>query len=347
MYFDLANSIHIDWNALANGDMSWKPKALENRPRVLFFVLVTKAFNIPSFGNYWMTSICMSMVSFLCTCEWVKQLIRLWPEYKRGIQWSFMLLPSFVFWTSGVLKESIGIGALLIFMVGLTRIVVFQDLNWKSWIYSIVGGYFAFKLKYYHLALTAPVWLAYLTALKFSSKLNISKIATFFSVYFFLLLLVPLLNWNLQPQQFLDSLFRNYQIISANSIPENLVVLERFDATWKGVFLSFPEAVFTGLFRPLIFEGGSVFKLYIGLENVFILIGVLIYVVRHKLIHVNALACGIFLITAAWILTISCPNLGSLSRYKIVFTPVLSGVALLGWNALYGRLQSHKVKDIN
>ena len=89
-----------------------------------------------------------------------------------------------------------------------------------------------------------------------------------------------------------------------------------------------PWALASGLFRPFLWEADTLLKLAVSLENVFILLLCIISLVRireflraqNSLITLSVI---VFVVLLCIFLALSTPNLGSLARYKVGFTPFL------------------------
>lgn len=83
----------------------------------------------------------------------IKSLVR-----KEYIFWSLLLLPSVIFWTSGILKESILFLGIGLFLKGLFRI----DNSWKRWAIFILGILLIFNFKPYVLFCAIPAILFFI-----------------------------------------------------------------------------------------------------------------------------------------------------------------------------------------
>ena len=101
--------------------------------------------------------------------------------------------------------------------------------------------------------------------------------------------------------------------------------------------LNSPWALFSGLFRPVIFEANSFFQFVIGVENL-ILLGLSIFNLKYlsRLWHSSErlLIFGVIMYIGLLVifLTLSTPNFGTLSRYRVGFLPFM--IFLLLYNPL-------------
>ena len=91
--------------------MAMKDQA-HNIPRTIYFAKILSVLNLFTHNNYWLNSIYLSFFGFAASWKLVHVLATLNPSNTRAIVLSFLFVPSVVFWSSGVLKESLVLGAL-------------------------------------------------------------------------------------------------------------------------------------------------------------------------------------------------------------------------------------------
>ena len=78
----------------------------EFQPRALLFVKILSVFNLIAQGDFWALSLLFSTINFVL-CWWIFWiLIQIYPHLKKLFYVCLFLNPSFVFWTSGLMKES-------------------------------------------------------------------------------------------------------------------------------------------------------------------------------------------------------------------------------------------------
>ncbi len=89
------------------------------QPRALLFSKIVSLFALLTFNNYWLTALYLSWLSFLGIWYLANQVVKLFPNTAKAAAFAFLFFPSFVFWSSGVMKESIAMPALCV-LVGYT-----------------------------------------------------------------------------------------------------------------------------------------------------------------------------------------------------------------------------------
>lgn len=294
------------------------------QPRALLFSKIVSVFYIFSGGNYWIISAFLSLINFLCIQLLVQEIGRKFEGLKKASAISFYFLPTFVFWTSGLLKESLAIGALAVavgVVVRFSRIQKYSDF--RHWIYLIISSVLLWKLKYFYAAIAIPILLALLVyhVISKTKKVHLAWVLPGFLAG---LLLVSYLHPNLYFSRVLDVIYKNYQLGIGAS--ESLVIqYYNFDGSWHGFLLNLPIAFFSGLFRPFIFDISNPLQFVVALENlaVFILLIVSMWKISFRIPLKNpfVIAASVYVSSLAVLLAFATPNLGTLSRYKVGYWP--------------------------
>jgi len=80
--------------------------------RTIFYTKITSVLALATGNNYWITSIFFSLLSFFSAWYLSNTIARLFPEYKIAACIAFLFFPSLVFWSSGIIKESLAMAAM-------------------------------------------------------------------------------------------------------------------------------------------------------------------------------------------------------------------------------------------
>ncbi len=323
---------------------------LSSQPRVVAFVKFATLITFIAFNNYWISSIYFSLISFSGFFYFANKVASAFPEYKWYIAISFLFFPSVVFWSSGFIKESIVMPAMLI-IAGY----------FFSWIYekkrikilpvciTILMCGVVFFIKFYYAAVFIPVLIA-LGITQYLSRMAELKPSMQLTVFFILLLslfiAVSFLNPYLSINTFLQSVYQNNVATVLLSSDEKIIHFYKLTPAISSFLINLPVAIFSGLFRPLIFEAQNVFMIITGFENSCLLVFtcyVFFNLKRSKRkTDILLVTSGVFyILLLASLLAFSSPNLGTLARYKIGFLPFF--VYLLLWYSPFERIiQSFK-----
>src|SRR5690606_5751091 len=110
------------------------------------------------------------------------------------------------------------------------------------------------------------------------------------------------------------------------SSPDNLVGFVNLSPSPVAIALNAPLALFSGLFRPMLWEAGNAPAWLAAIENTLLLILSVASLWRlraaiaspYRLLIFGAVA---YVVILCVFLTISAPNLGTLSRYRVGYLP--------------------------
>jgi len=303
-----------------------KHLAYADQPRALFFTKIIIPLFFFSGGHYWILSLILSLLNFFAVFLFVNELIRTYPDLKMESTISFYFLPTFVFWTSGVLKESLAIAAFLIlFTIGLKMIRTQKYFNFSYVLGLILAAILLWQLKYYYAAVAIPVlatWLGYYYVSKYIKR----SIYLLPLLLFFCLLAVSFLHYNLGFTRILSVVYQNYQVGIEQSAGD-AIHYYRMDGTLMSFLINSPVAVFSGFYRPLLFEVSGLFAVMVSIENtaVLLLSSVALWKSRlmFKVTEPTLLLLIIYIIILAVFLAFSTPNFGTLSRFKVAYWPFL------------------------
>lgn len=298
--------------------------------RAIFMAKLAGIANILSFNSYWVSSLYFSLISFFSAWKLANTLSTYFPSNKASIVFSFLLFPSVVFWSSGIVKESIAL-ATLFYLVHVFLIFYKESrLRWHQVILLFISLWLLYKLKYYFLAVLLPVLLTSVLHKKLNSyfpqKNFLLQVSTWAVLFLLLSIGVTQLHPNFSPDRFLWVLYTNYQDFIAFSHAEDVLLFPMLQETWWSVIVHAPWAFVSGLFRPFLWESGTIFQTVAAVENLLLLILTLtsLPLLRSLSKHPDRMlltACFFFCFILCVFLTLSTPNFGTLIRYRVGFLP--------------------------
>jgi hypothetical protein len=301
-----------------------------NQPRAMYFVKLLSIVNIFTDSNYWLSSIYLSLFSFYGNWKLAGYLSRTYflPTYLTAL--AFLFFPSFVFWTSGVLKESIMSGIIALLIVAVLQLVRNESGRFKNLLIIAIGFYVLFYLKYYYAAMAGTVLLAfafsYLLKVKYQLKKSL-QVSLFFLSMILMFFGVSWLHPNMHLDYFPVALFTNYiATLNLQEVPDYL--FHNYTPNWSGIFRNLSQAIYIGFFEPGIWSAKPNLQVFAALENLFLLVictTTVLYriYIRHFRISPEAIALLTYLIISAAFMALASPNYGSLIRYKTGYLPFL------------------------
>jgi len=181
----------------------------------------------------------------------------------------------------------------------------------------------------------------------FKIKNFLSEIALWCAVFFMPLLLVSVLHPNFYLYRLMDVVVTSYQDFQAISNPEDLIHYRDLQPTVFSFARSSPLAFTSGIFRPFITEAHGLLQWLGAIENLILLLFFLFSLPGIKRMKANENRLLVFsLMTYITILciflTLSTPNFGTLSRYRVGFLPFLVYLLTIQ-NVLINKLMTTKI----
>ena len=294
------------------------------QPRALLFSKIVSVFYIFSGGNYWIISVSLSLINFVCVHFLVEEINKKFVGLKKASAISFYFLPTFVFWTGGLLKESLAIGALAVAIALVIRLIRTREYAYiPYWLYLFLSSAVLWELKYYYAAIAIPLLLALLL---FDILSKWKKVHPGFIPIIFIagIFLVSTLHYNLDFSRVLNVIYENY-LLGVSTSESSAIQYYNFDGSGYGFLINLPLALFSGLFRPTIFDVSNPLQFIVALENLAVFILLIIVLFRSKFrISIKVpfvIATLIYVSSLAVLLAFASPNFGTLSRYKAGYWP--------------------------
>lgn len=253
-------------------------------------------------------------------------------RHRRWVMLSFLFLPSTVFWTSGLIKETIALtsigfliwGAVKLFerrpwaiVPFLMGLAVLQQIKGHFLITMVVGGaaaFYVWRSSQGGRVQLRPVTFLLVLGLGFAGVLLVGEIA---------------------PRFALDNIAKEAIYLQSKSAGGSKIDIGvSRDMGLGGLVLLSPVAMFTGLYRPLIFESGSMTMIVNSFETTALAFLTLRGLRRTGLRNSLALAMRspvftflvVFALLSSLGVGLATGNLGTLSRYR---APVIPFFALL------------------
>jgi hypothetical protein len=295
-------------------------------PRALFLTKLTSIFNILTEDNYWISGLYFSFTSFLAAWCLVKTIARYIPSVTLAAVIAFLFFPSVVFWTSGMLKESLAMAALFFLVAVFLKIWFDRALGGWEYALGILSLVVFWNLKYYYVAVFVPVaftslFYRFLVENRVRAHLVVRALI-WCGIIVLPLLVISFLHPNFNADRILGVIVTNNAAYNQFSDPGDYVRFNDVRATPLSILINAPWAIFSGLFRPMFWEAQTIVQFVAGLENTFLLvlfIGALFRVKRilaspHRLLIASLL---VFVVLLCVFITISAPNFGTLSRYRV------------------------------
>lgn len=322
-----------------------------NQPRALFFDKLLSVVAIFSYRNYWIGSIYLSLLSFGGCWKLANALSRRFPQHRAAAAAAFLFYPSVVFWSAGILKESVAVAAITL-MICQTLKLTSHDHTSKSLVRIILSlgatGWVLWELKYYYAGVLIPSLI--------SIALTWQLVKPRATVVYFAIILIswtvggtmlsllhPLLGIN----NLASILLHKHDTMVLLSDTSYIIHFASLDGSVGKFLVNAPWALFSGLFRPLVGEGSTLLQWIAALENtvsLLLTLGALLHGRWNRVSPSESLwifVTLLYIATLAVMLAFASPNFGSLVRYRVAFLPFLVYLVLAGnpcFKSLFTRL---------
>jgi hypothetical protein len=306
-------------------------------PSSFMVVRIAAFFDLITFSAYSSTAILFGVFSFIGSWLLFKTFLSIYPHLHRPIAWATLFVPSVFFWGSGLLKDTLTLGALGISTYYFYRIFVQKRLSPGGILMLVLSLLLMYSIKKYIVICFLPAIILWLM-LKNVSNLN---------SLMFKILMTPVIvliggiasYYAVAKVGQGDQRYRVDQIAATARVTAydiayqsgrdagSKYTLGELDGTFTGLLKLAPEAINVSLFRPYLWEVRNPLMLMSALESLTLLILTLIVVVKRfrslgKLIFTpNVIFCLAFSLPFAFAVGVSTYNFGTLSRYKIPFLP--------------------------
>lgn len=297
----------------------------QENPRSIFFVRLMSPLGLISQNAYMALSGYLCLFSYWSSWSFASVIQRHYPKVRSLALVVFCFLPTYLFWASGLLKDTLINGCLLYLSAALVMFYHTKKLKPAQWILTLVLFWCLLMTRHF----VAGVWsiLAILLTLhqwvgRYGARVRWLVITSVlvvgaYSIRFFFI--------RLRPERFPITFHELYEQIVAKSAAGSIILFD-LQPTWPSFLSNLPKSLWTGLFRPGLWEAGSVLQVLEAIQTTFFFacFGCTLVLIRKlQKIPMTVVMVMIFVVALATLLPLATPNFGSLSRYRVSFTPFL------------------------
>lgn len=305
-----------------------------NDVKALFLIKIMAVFDLFSFGNYYVNVIFYSFLSLFGPVAVYRVMKDIFPEEEKPVLIAIFLIPSFLYWASGLHKEG------LIF-VGISLLIYhfyfgFKEKSFSVWrIFMLVTGFLLVIIlrNFLVLALLPPL-LAWLLCQKIKLKPTILFTSVFvlsISLFFTIKLAIP----GIDPPQ--SVVLKRQEFI--RSWGHSSVVVNELKPTFISFVRNTPQAFSLAVLRPYPSDVRHILSLAAAIETSLILLFFLIFLFwRKSKIQLSPvlLFCIFFSFGVLFMIGFSVNNIGAIVRYRSIVYPLLLApmAAKINWKRI-------------
>lgn len=306
--------------------------------------MVTRVVTMISFfslGKYLITNLFFSMIAYTGVWRLFRFFYEQYPHLHKKLAIAILYMPTFVFWSSGILKDPLCISALGWITYALYEAFYKKKSLLKNLVILAFFGYLLAVVKIYILISYVPFFILYLIL----KNVNLVK--------------SKLLKWVLGPALIVGSMFAGQQVMkkfqeeigtyASGDISEqiqkqrsayradpdagggtsNFSLGVEFDGSMLSLVKVAPAAIIATFYRPFIWESRKLSTLLSSLESMalmFFTLSLLFktglgFFVKSILKDPAILYCILFALLFGLFIGATTPNFGTLVRYKIPCVP--------------------------
>jgi len=302
-------------------------------------VKITALFDLITFHTYSATSLFFAIFSFSGSWAFFSALNKRYPNMNnRNVAIAVFFIPSVVFWGSGILKDTVTLGALGWLLWSLIHLI---DLRFSliHWIVMVLSALLILRVKSYILLALVPavfIWIYF----KFSARLS-----GFQKLFISPLILVSIIIGSYFSLEFVSKINDEYTLENVAKRAAITAYDIRYgwgataggdggydigipDGTPQGMLKLMPAAINVTLFRPYLWEVRNPLMLLSSLEALTItfLFARFMYLGRWSQVRSDPFLFFVLIFTLIFAFSIGAStfNFGTLMRYKIpILTPFI------------------------
>ncbi|MFZ4059060.1 MAG: hypothetical protein ACOYKE_13030 [Ferruginibacter sp.] len=305
-----------------------------------YFIAKLVAFLTPlCFSSYLIMNLFFSMISFSGVWKLYRFFYEQYPHLHKKMAIAIIYLPTFIFWSSGILKDPLCTGMLGWLTYALYSIFEKRTSILKNVLIAIIAGYVLGTVKSYILVSYLPFFFVYLIL---HNLKKIKSTGTRFAVLGSLIIIgivgVVLVSDRLQVEvagftvDKLSESVKNQQrnFINMADLAESSFSLGvEFDGSPGSMLKMAPAAITATLFRPFLWESKKLSTLLSSLESLaLMLFTIFVFFKAGPFLFFGSvfkdpmiLYCFFFSILFALFVGATTLNFGTLVRYKIPCIP--------------------------
>jgi hypothetical protein len=330
-----------------------------------FVVRVAGIFDIFTFHTYSATACLFALLSFSGLWAMYTAFYKMYPRLHLELAIAIFFVPSVFFWGSGILKDSLTLGALGWATFAFHAIFIENKRVILSLFILIFSFFIIYEIKIYILLCFIPALFIWLYVMYMGRVRNlviktmvlpVSLVLLIGSGYF-TVRKIGEENRRYNLEKLSQTAEATARWLSYVSIREegSVYSLGDFDYSTKGILKKAFPAIWVTLFRPYVWEIKNPVMALSALESLFLfLFFILVHLVAFqsgsisKIFNSPVIAfCLFFTITFSFAVGISTYNFGSLVRYKIPMLPffLISLFILLDYSKRRKKLSRLEFKE--
>lgn len=291
------------------------------------------------FKNYMVMNLVFSMISYSGVWQLYKFFFEQYPQLHKKLAIAIIYLPTFVFWSSGILKDPLCTGMLGWMTYSLYNLFYKGQSIFKNGLVALVSGYVLAIVKSYILFAYLPFFVSFLVLINFK---RIQTTGARILVFAGLLIIIPVGFYIVS-----DKLEKELGVFALSKLSESVKMQQaafinmadaaessfslgtEFDGSNLSLLKMAPAAITATFFRPYLWESKKLSTLLSSIESLVLMVFTLFVLLKAgplnfiKFLFKDPMImyCFLFAIVFALFVGTTTLNFGTLVRYKIPCMP--------------------------
>ncbi len=304
-------------------------------------------FNILSFGHYYVNVILYEFVSLFGAMAIFRVMDDVYPGKKFTILLATFMIPSFLYWSSGIHKEGLIFTGIALVIYSIYFGNKEKKYDFKRIAALLAGLLIILTLRNFLFVIILPAALTWIIANRWPKK-GLAIFATLYFVFCILFFTARYISPKLDfPQAVANKQQEFIKLIGTSSVP-----IKQLEPTAFSFLKNTPQAVTLSVLRPYPADVHHILSLAAAVEIGFLLMLFLLFLrwrtngTRSKnLIYF----CLFFSFSVLLAIGFSNNNLGAIVRYRSIIIPllVIPVIAQIDWARVSGFLTKNIRKNNN
>lgn len=308
-------------------------------PASHFVSALAAFFNIFTFNSFLSTTICFSLIGFWGNWRLFKTLCRLFPHLHKYLAIGCLYLPSILFWTSGLMKDTLCTTALCFLFSSIIEVFVFSYHVRRNIIIIFLSAWILYILKIYILLCFIPTVSIYIFSL-INTRIKNNFLRSIAKPFFYVLSIIF-------AYLIFDFISQNDRKYSLNSLEDTAKITASYigqvSIRTGGSFYSLGELDFSlsnlpilaikafnvTFYRPYLWEITSPLMLFSVFESMYFIYLTILFLryaargskTRKRLFTPFTTFCFLFAVMFSFVVGVTSNNFGTLARYKSLMLP--------------------------
>ena len=311
-----------DYFAQPTGNMVMRISAILSYLSFNRYIIIGMLFAYFSFWGQWKLFEVFQHLSF--------------KKYSKVLAFFVLYTPALWFWGSGLLKDSLCLGGIGFIVFFLYKFFVKKSVSFFELGITLFLIYMVYSIKSYIVLILATAALLTLLVMAINNIKNfVVRLSVFGLTLITAIFIISLIDFKpiieslvKESVSVINSSIQSYEASQLENSKGGFTIPE-IDPSVGGVLSSAPGAVFRALYRPFLWESGTVMILLTSLETTLILAFSVFLLFKTRVVGFFAMIFSnpfyFFCITTsilfALVIGFTTFNFGSLVRYKILLLP--------------------------